>query len=202
MNRSRRNPAETSARGPRVAGVALVLAGLVAGCPGPPEPNNEGTYVYDAYGTIERDPACKLTGTLELSLGEGDGTNFTPLAPGQEPVLYRGPQGGTHLILGVAVANPATAFPGLQLEFVLHSKSCFPAGDCLPPELVGRDTRLVSNAERFLPQEGGAVSVSGLLVLVSDWEEGQTRRIQVNALDRCGRTGTTSLELGPPGTWP
>ncbi|HZI06578.1 MAG TPA: hypothetical protein VEZ71_21290 [Archangium sp.] len=117
MKQSRRNP-----------GVALVLAGVVTGCPGP-EPYNGDTYVYDGYGTIERDPDCKLTGPLELTLGEGDGTSFTPLAPGQEPVLYHGPQGGTHLILGVAVANPAVEFPGMQFKFEAERLRCFSDGD-------------------------------------------------------------------------
>ncbi|WP_375773310.1 hypothetical protein NR798_21325 [Archangium gephyra] len=181
--------------------MALVLTSLVMGCPGP-DPSDEGTYVYDGYGTIERDPACKLTGNLQLSLGEGDGTDFTPLAPGQEPVVYHGPQGGSHLILGVSVANPATEFPGLQVQFLLQRQRCTTAESCLPPETMGRDERLVNDPQRFLPQEGGAVSVSGILVLLGDWDPAQSRRIQVQALDRCGRAGVASLELGPPGSWP
>lgn len=195
----RSNPRGTSARGPRVAGVALVLASMVTGCP-EPEPYDEGTYVYDEYGTLERDPACKLTGTLELTLGEGDGTNFTPLAPGQEPVLYRGPQGGSHLILGVSVANPAIEFPGLQLELVAESAVCFSATGCPVPRLEGRYEVVVLKPERFLPAEGGAMTVSGFLVIVGDWDPAERRRLRVEAMDRCGRTGTTSLELGPPGT--
>lgn len=200
MDEVRRKP---KAHGPRRARGVLVLASLVMGCPGPP-PGNGGTSVYDpyAYGTIERDPACKLTGLLELTPGEGDGTNFLPLAPGQEPVLYRGPQGGTHVILGVGVANPALEFPGLHLKFVLERQRCLAPGDCLAPETMGREERLVSDPERFVPQEGGAVSVSGILVIVSDWRPEVSRRLQVHAVDRCGRTGTTTLELGPPGTWP
>lgn len=196
MAQLRRNPCETRARGPRVAGVALALASLVTGCPEPPEPDPYG------YGTIERDPACKLTGKLQLTPGEGDGANFIPLGPGQEPVLYHGPQGGTHLLLGVGVANPALDSPGLSLRFILQRQRCRAPGDCLPAETMGREDWRVSDPERFMPQEGGAVGVSGILVLVSDWTPSQPRRIQINAVDRCGRTGTTSLELGPPGTWP
>jgi hypothetical protein len=198
MEQLRRNPRETRALGPCVA---LVLASLVTGCPGP-EPYNGGTYVYDGYGTIERDPACKLTGNLQLSLGEGDGTNFLPLAPGQEPVVYHGPQGGSHLILGLSVANPATEFPGLQVQFLLQRQRCLSGTDCRPPDNMGREERLVSDPARFLPQEGGAVSVSGILVLLGDWNPNESRRIQVQALDRCGRAGVTSMLLGPPGDWP
>lgn len=196
MDRLRKNPWEMRAQGARVRGVALVLAGLVMGCPEPPEPDDEGTYVYDPYGELERDPACTLTGPLELTLGEGDGTNFTPLAPGQEPVLYHGPQGGSHLILGVSVANPATAFPGLQLEFVAESAVCFSATGCPAPQLEGLSTVVVLRPERFLPAEEGAVTASGFLVVVSDWDPAEKRRLRVEAMDRCGRTGTASVELG------
>ncbi|HYO66771.1 MAG TPA: hypothetical protein VEU33_11865 [Archangium sp.] len=204
MDPVRRNERETRAHGPGGVAMALALAGMVTGCPTPPDPGDEGTYGYDPYGngTLEKDPACKLTGTLKLTLGEGDGTNFLPLEPGQEPVLYRGPQGGTHVILGVRVANPALGFPGLHLKFVLQRQRCLPAGDCLPPENMGADERLVSDEVRFVPQEGGAVSVSGMLIIVSSWTPTESRRIQVYAADRCGRIGTTSLVLGPAADWP
>lgn len=190
MEQSRRN-----------AGVALVLTGLVTGCP-EPEPYNGGTYVYDGYGTIERDPDCKLTGPLELTLGEGDGTSFTPLAPGQEPVLYHGPQGGTHLILGVAVANPAVGFPGMQFKFEAERLRCFSDGECTAAEPIGSDEMLVSRPDRFLPGEGGSVNVSGFLVVVWNWNLGERRRLQVEAMDPCGRTGTASVELGLPASAP
>ncbi len=175
--------------------LALVLASLVTGCPGP-EPFDEGTYVYDDYGTIERDPACTLTGTLELTLGEGDGTNFTPLT-GQEPALYHGPQGGTHLILGVALANPATDFPGLQLRWDAEKAVCFEPTGCPPPVSRGHSEVLVTRPDRFLPAEGGGVTVSGFLVIVYDWDPNERRRLRVEATDRCGRTGTAAVELGP-----
>jgi hypothetical protein len=190
MEQSRRN-----------VGVVLVVAGLVMGCPEPrpePEPFDGGTYVYDEYGTLERDPACKLSGTLELRLGEGDGTNFTPLAPGQEPVLYHGPQGGTHLILGVAVANPAVEFPGLKLGLVAESALCFSPTGCPPPRIEGGSVVVVTRPERFLPAEGGGVTVSGFLVVVTEWDPASRRRLRVEATDRCGRTGSASVRLGPP----
>lgn len=73
--------------------MALVLASLVTGCPAP-DPVDSGTYVYDPYGngTIEREPACKLTGTLEPALGDGSGAGAVSRAA------------GTHVILGVHVA--------------------------------------------------------------------------------------------------
>jgi hypothetical protein len=153
--------------------------------------------VYDDYGTIQRDPACTLTGPLELTLGEGDGTNFTPLTPGQEPVLYHGPQGGTHVILGVALANPATDFPGLQLEFVAERATCFEPTGCPPPQEAGHTQMLVTRPDRFLPAEAGGVTVSGLLVIVWGWELDEKRRLRVEATDRCGRTGTAAVVLGP-----
>jgi hypothetical protein len=185
------------ARSWRTVSVTLALAGLMTACPWtePPGPPDAGA---DGGSLIGRDPACTLTGSLELALGEGEGSmDFTPLAPGQEPLLHYGPQGGTHLILGVRVANPAMQFPGLQVEFKAERQRCDAGGGCLPFETMGRYLTVVSEPSRFLPQDGDAVAVSGILVTVSDWNIGERRRLQVEALDRCGRAGTTVLELDP-----
>jgi hypothetical protein len=64
---------------------------------------------------------------------------------------------------------------------------------------MGRYRTVVRDSSNFQPREGGAVATSGHLVIVSDWNTSERRRIRVDAEDRCGRTGTTSLELGPPG---
>jgi hypothetical protein len=173
---------------------ALVLAGLLMGCPyvGPPTP-----LPYDG-GPLERDPACTLTGALQVTLGEGDGSDFTPLTPGQAPVIHHGPQGGTHVSLGVRVDNPATQFPGLRLDFFGEFQGeCEAWSDCEAYEVYARYTTVVRLAEYFLPQEGGAVAVSGV-ILQGPWPMPGKRRIRVDVLDRCGRTGSTVVELSPP----
>jgi hypothetical protein len=195
METTRRNEPGALAR--RGVGLALVLAGLLTGCPDEPEPFTPWPEDYPGSLQLTRDPACKLTGGLVLTLGEGEWMDFNPLAPGQEPFLHHGPQGGTHLLLGVEVANPAREFPGLQLDFLAERQRCPADGDCLPFETMGRDRAVVMDSSNFQPREGDAVATSGALVIVSDWNPSERRRVRVVARDRCGRSGTTSLELGP-----
>jgi hypothetical protein len=145
-------------------------------------------------GPLERDPACTLTGALQVTLGEGDGDDFTPLAEGQLPVVHYGPQGGTHLSLGVRVDNPATAFPGLKLDFADETQYC-DALEC--HTYTARYSTVVRSAEYFLPQEGGAVAVSGI-IFQSIWSEPGEHRLRVDVLDRCGRTGSAERVLKLP----
>jgi hypothetical protein len=173
-------------------GKALVLAGLLSGCPDvvPPGPTPPP---YDG-GPLEREPACTLTGALQVTLGEGDGDDFTPLAPGQKPVFFHGPQGGTHVSLGVRVDNPATEFPGLKLEFLGEFQECESSGSCGAYLEFTRYSTVVRGPEYLLPQEGGAVAVSGLIIQ-GPWEGPERHRLRVDVLDRCGRTGFAVLEL-------
>src|SRR5262245_4279217 len=57
-------------------------------------------------GEFELDPSCMLDGTLEVELGDGS-NGFTPLADGESPVTHHGPQGGTHMWIGVRIGNLA-----------------------------------------------------------------------------------------------
>jgi hypothetical protein len=177
------------------AGLALVLSGVLSGCPLSPVPPEPPPY---DDGPLEKDPACTLTGDLQVTLGEGDGSDFTPLVPGQEPIIHQGPQGGTHASLGVRVDNPATAFPGLKLTFIGEFQDCESTGPCGEPFLLfSRYETVVRDARYFLPQEGGAIAVSGI-IMQGPWEGPTRHRIHVTVLDRCGRTGSAMVELGPP----
>lgn len=98
--------------------------------------------------------------------------------------------------LGVAVSNPATEFPGLQVSFTAEVQHC-DTTDCQPFMTVGQYRTRVLEPIRFLPREGGALAVSGFLVIVDQWYPDTRRRISVEVLDRCGRTGTASLEFAP-----
>jgi hypothetical protein len=162
-------------------------------CPVNPEP---GPPVDPGDSTpLERDPACKLTGSLEVRLGDGNGPfEFKPLSPGQEPRLHFGAQGGHHMELGVSVANPAPEFPGLQVSFTAEVEHCDTMG-CQPLTTVGQYRTRVLEPIRFLPQEGGALAVSGFIVILDYWYPDTRRRLGVEVLDRCGRTGTASLEF-------
>lgn len=187
---------------PRVPGWLAVRAALVTlalmGCPIPFGPSDPGPDIppQDDGQLIERDPACTLTGSLELELVESQGVSaFKSLAPGEGPTVHYGPQGGTHLELGVRVANPAREFPGLQVKFLAESQFCDAMSGCMPFGTMGQFSAVMRNPERFLHQEDGATVVSGFLVLVNDWYQGSLRRITVEAYDRCGRRGTTVREV-------
>lgn len=180
--------------GLRTTGLALALAGLLAACPAPIPVPPEPPFPDAGTVLIERDPACMLTGSLTLALGEGDGLDdFRPLAAGQEPYVHYGPQGGTHVILGVSVANPATDFPGMQVRFTAESQFC-DSGGCEPIAMMGQYVTVVQQ-DRYIAQAGGAVALSGFLVILRQWPQNTRRRVTAEVIDRCGRTGTTTLEI-------
>ena len=183
----------------RAVGAALLTLALT-GCPSGPDPDPDPDSpppMVDDGEQLARDPACTLTGDLALELVEGNGAfDFKPLTPGEGPAVHSGPQGGTHLELGVRVANPASEFPGLWVKFYAESRECGVVG-CGSFILRGQYGSVMRDAERFLPQEGGATVVSGIIVFVNAWPEGAHRRITVWAADRCGRTGTTVWDISP-----
>jgi hypothetical protein len=181
--------------GARTAGLALGLMGLLTGCPIAPSQPPDPPFAPDA-GTvlINRDPACTLTGPLTISLGEGDGIDdFRPLEPGQVPEAHYGPQGGTHLLLGVRVANPAAGFPGMQVRFDAEAQFCNAEG-CQPYVLMGHYLTVVEQ-DRYIVQSDGGIALSGFLVLLNEWPVNTRRRVTAEVIDRCWRVGTTSVEI-------
>jgi hypothetical protein len=173
----------------------LALAGALSGCPyNPPTPPDAPEEQGDT-SPITRDPACKLTGSLELVLGKGSPFSFQPFGYGLLPVVERGPQGGSHMELGVLIENPALAFPGLQVR--ITAQRCGEAG-C---ERMWQYSELVLQPERFVNRVDveEAVFVWGFRVFVDEWPADTLRRITLEATDRCGRTGTTLVEV-PAGT--
>ena len=176
----------------RVVG-ATVLTLALTGCPlNPSEPDEPP--IFDTFDRLERDPACTLTGSLELELVESEGWLMFRALPPEGPTVHHGPQGGTHLELGVRVANPASEFPGLQMKFTAETQGCGASG-CDAFELRGQYSTVVREPVQFMSQPDGAQVVSSLLVLVNDFPSNTRRRITVEALDRCGRTGTTVWEV-------
>jgi hypothetical protein len=57
-------------------------------------------------GEFALDPSCVLDGSLDVELGDGS-DGFRELADGESPVVHHGPQGGTHMWLGVRIGNLA-----------------------------------------------------------------------------------------------
>ncbi len=131
-------------------------------------------------GALEIDADCALDDVLELELGGGDGL-FQSLAPGAEPDLESGLQGGVHMVLGVAVDNPSPDHLAYEVEISLAAED-------------GDETRSVG--ERTVVYEGSLVSFEAgraelldLVVIPDEWPEEGRRWISVSVLDACGRAG-------------
>jgi hypothetical protein len=180
---------------PLFLGLSLVLVGLIAACPStPPAPPfpPEPSFPDDGGVLIEKEPACTLTGDLTIGLGESDGIDeFRPLPAGQGPTVHYGSQGGIHVILGASVANPALDFPGVQVRFILEAQMCEVNGCTW--QVMGQYTSVV-NKDRYIPQSQG-VAVSGFFILLRDWPRNSPRRVTTEVYDKCGRRGTTTLQL-------
>jgi hypothetical protein len=176
-------------------GLSLAVVGLLTACPpSPPGPFPPDPFPDDG-GTvlIERDPACTLTGTLTIGLGESDGLDdFRPLPAGQAPFIHHGSQGGIHVILGASVVNPATGFPGLQVRFILDAQVCTTNG--CQQQVMGQYTTVV-NQDRYIALPGGSIAVTGFFILLKDWPQNSTRRVIAEVYDRCGRMGTTMTQV-------
>jgi hypothetical protein len=180
-------------------GLLFALVGPLTACPPSPGPPVPPEPVPDDGGTvlIERDPACTLTGALNIGLGESDGLDdFRPLSAGQAPFVHHGGQGGIHVILGASVVNPATEFPGLQVRFILDAQVCT-ANGC-QQEVMGQYTTVV-NQDRYIALPGGSIAVTGFFIPLRDWNQNSPRRVIAEVYDRCGRAGSTMIQV-PAGT--
>lgn len=140
-------------------------------------------------GEFVLEPSCELTGPLEVALGQGE-LSFTELAPGEEPTIHEGTQGGRHFWLGLRVANPALDYPMLQVEL---------AAELVDPAKCGEDPACdpwVSTGKREfvlgpdLRVEGATIEEFGLLLVISIWPDDLERRIRLELLDPCGREGS------------
>jgi len=131
-------------------------------------------------GELEIDADCTLDDVLELELGGGDGL-FQSLAPGTEPELVSGLQGGVHMVLGVGVDNPSPDHLAFEVQVSLAVED-------------GDETRTVG--ERTVVYEGSLVSFDAgraelldLVVIPDEWPEEGRRWISVTVMDACGRAG-------------
>lgn len=180
----------------------LVLAALalpLVGCPlfgpspapGPPCEDDLTACSNDTSKFVE-DPTCELTGELEVTLGEGQ-DSFSALAPGQEPEIYFGAQGGQHMWLGVRVDNPAPDRPLLKVRVSME----YCDADCEnPASWVGDNVREIVADESTLTTTGaGQLEVTGILAQIFNWELGSSRRIEMLVTDPCSRQGLIVHEL-------
>lgn len=131
-------------------------------------------------GALEIDPDCTLDDVLQLELGGGDGL-FRALAPGAEPELVSGLQGGLHMVLGVGVDNPSPEHLAFEVQVSLAAED----GDETRP--LGE--RVVLYDGDVVSFEAGRAELLDLVVIPDEWPEEGRRWISVSVVDACGRAG-------------
>ncbi|HWB76201.1 MAG TPA: hypothetical protein VG755_14625 [Nannocystaceae bacterium] len=110
---------------------AILLAALsqLAACPffGIGGDDGGGPGGVQMGGDFELDPSCELDDMLEVELGDGS-EGFVALGEGQSPTTHHGPQGGTHMWLGVRIGNLALD----RYEMVRVTTGMFDPAQCEP----------------------------------------------------------------------
>lgn len=132
-------------------------------------------------GVLEVDDACELDDALQLQLGEGEG-EFQVLAPGAVPELITGPQGGSHMVLGLGIDNPSPDHLSFEVQVTLTADF---DGETEP---VGQRTVVYEGAK--VEFEGGRAELLDLVVIPDTWPDEGRRTISVSATDACGRIGS------------
>jgi hypothetical protein len=132
--------------------------------------------------SFELDPSCTLEGELQVEIGEGT-SGYEPLGPGELPQVHYGAQGGSHMWVGVRVANHARDYPKLEItvEGLWASGSCDPECDW---QVASERTLVVGEDDLEYTDDGGA-QVGGITVF-----GGETEAIRAFVRDPCGREGT------------
>lgn len=162
--------------------VSLAAIGAtLSGCPEPatPDPCEDDLLACAETPDFELDSDCSAAeqmGDLQVVLGEGEKT-FVALDSNRLPFVYRGAQGGQHMLLGARVDN---ANPGRERALVEFTATVF------EDQVAGRSIEISSE----LWEEGGSgLEIYGLLVLLGYWAEEGMSSVRVDVTDACGRTG-------------
>lgn len=158
---------------------------LLTACPfggnGGGDPCADDANACSDGGALEIDPSCELTGTLDLELGEGDGM-FRSLAPGEEPELIMGLQGGVHMVLGVGIDNPSPEHLAFEVQAMLSAE--------IEGEIQSLAERTVVYDGVLVDYDAGRAELLDLVVIPDFWPEDGRRWISVTVTDACGRVGT------------
>ncbi|HET6582046.1 MAG TPA: hypothetical protein VFG69_01340 [Nannocystaceae bacterium] len=170
---------------------ATLVAALsqLAACPGWFGGGDDGPGGVEMGGDFEVDPSCMLDDALVVELGDGtDG--FAMLADGDGPTLHFGPQGGTHMWLGVRVGNLALdRYDVVRLTVGIFDPSqCESEAPCDgPPRLMGE--WVLGEVEPLDPVDEHTIEQDQLTFIVDI--EGEDVVLQARVEDPCGQTGLT-----------
>ncbi|HMY18263.1 MAG TPA: hypothetical protein PKA58_18185 [Polyangium sp.] len=163
---------------------SLSLA-MPAACVGPDHPAPPGS------STIA--PDCTRTGELGIAFGEGD-REFMPLTNGAAPMLYHGPQGGTHLILASRVGTPDPLDRYVVTVVAEVGNAECTAQPCASYTKAGSIMRVVEGAPSVTVSGTNSADVVNLFVLVDGWLAGTQKRISISIADACDRKGSVIYE--------
>lgn len=172
-----------------LSALLLLTACPLFGGPSGDDPCNDDANACGAGGVLEFDASCELEDVLQLELGEGEGT-FTTLAPGAEPELTSGLQGGVHMVLGIGVDNPSQDHLAFEVQVEL---SVDEDGEREP--LGDRSVVYDGNLVQF---EAGRAELINLVVIPDVWPDTGRRWISVTVTDACGRVGTVDHAVDAP----
>lgn len=127
--------------------------------------------------------------TFELGEGEVD---FDPLEPGEEPTLWHGPQGGTHLMLAAeVVAEDLTAVPlSLRTEAWSFGEAC--TDGCLLA-----DATFDLDPSRAITEDDEGWTFGHLQLIVTTWPTDELRELDLTLTDACGRETAATVSLEP-----
>lgn len=140
-------------------------------------------------GDFELDPSCMLDDMLEVELGDGS-DGFTPLADRESPVTHHGPQGGTHMWLGVRIGNLALdRYDVVRVTTGLFDPSqCEPEGaPCEAPAQWDAGQWVLGDDEPLDPIDEHTIEQDQLTAIFDI--HGQELVLQAWIEDPCGQVG-------------
>lgn len=133
---------------------------------------------------FELDPSCELPGELTIELGDG-ADDFLPLADGEAPEIYSGPQGGHHHYVAVRVGEVALdRYDRLELEIDAYLPGECPDDGEPCDDGPWHQTLVLGGDPQWRVVEGN-VEEYGIPVLM----DGDDVVVQVRVMDPCGREG-------------
>lgn len=169
----------------RIAALGCLLA---CNCwllpPGPEDLPEEDCASCYSDAEFELDATCELEGTLTVELGDG-ASELRPLADGEAPELYSGPQGGRHHYVAIRVGDVALDRYDrleLQLDAYLPGECPDDGEPCAPGSFS--HTLVLGGSPPWRVIDGG-VEEYGIVVPM----DGEDVVVQAQVLDPCGREG-------------
>lgn len=150
---------------------------------------DDGPDGVEMGGGFELDPSCELDGELSLAIGDG-AEGFTALGDGQSPQVFHGPQGGSHMWLGVRIGNVALE----RYDVVRVASEMFDPAQCLevgqPCEGPGQwhsGEWVLGDVTELEPIDAHTLEQDRLTAIFDI--HGQALVLQVTVEDPCGQVG-------------